>query len=544
MIRGTRLGSLGLAFALIVPAARAEEDAWRSVPVKGAKEGAPAASAAVGVSLDRPRPLANDSFSAPSSGVRPASYSESLPAPQIRGQSADLPTGALKKPSVWGEPVGSLPPGTVVSDSVPVPGRMIASSGGQAVPIAPMPVPEGAPTGPITALDGYDPAFGHRWGPLCRVRNWIHGCFDGACCDDGCSTANCFYADAEYLLWAIKGAAVPPLVTVGSANDPLPGALGMPGTRVLIGGTSIGGDARSGARITLGFWCDDCRDFAIEGSYFFLGQQTTRFGASSDGSTVLARPFYDPTVGTQPSTNSELVAFPNILAGTANVTLTTRLDGAEANFRANLCRGCCCRTDLLFGFRYIGLNDNLQIGESLTALAGSTAPGTTFVVSDRFSANNQFYGGQVGWDSEYRRGRWFLDLKGKVALGSNHEVVTIGGNTITTAPGGAPTNLSGGLLALSSNSGRFSRDMFVVAPEATLNLGYQVTPCMRVFVGYNILYLSNVVRAGNQIDPVVNPNLIPSTGGTTASLPARPAFAFKGTDFWAQGVNFGLEFRY
>jgi len=541
MTRGIRIGSLGLALVLLVPAVRAQEDAWRAVPKSGAKEGASGSPSVAGVSLDRPRPIANDSFSAPSSGVRPASYSESVPAPQVRAQSADLPTGT-RKPSVWGEPVGSLPPGTVVSESVPPPGRMIASSSSPTAPLSPIPAPEGVPTGPIPGVD--DSVWGMRWGPLCRVRNWIHGCFDGACCDDGCSQENCFYANAEYLIWAIKGAAVPPLVTVGSATDPLPGALGMPGTHVLIGGNSIGGDARSGARFTLGVWLDDCQDFAIEGSYFFLGQQTTRFGASSDGSVVLARPFFDPTVGTQPEANSELIAFPNTLAGSANVTLTTRLQGAEANFRANWCRGCCCRTDLLFGFRYIGLNDNLQISESLTTLGQSAVPGTTFDVSDRFSANNQFYGGQVGWDSEYRRGRWFLDCKCKVALGSNHETVTIGGNTITTAPGGTPTNLTGGLLALPSNIGRFNRDMFVVAPEATINIGYQVTPCMRVFVGYNILYLSNVVRAGNQIDPVVNPNLIPSTTGTTPSLPARPIFAFKGTDFWAQGVNLGLEFRY
>jgi hypothetical protein len=26
--------------------------------------------------------------------------------------------------------------------------------------------------------------------------------------------------------------------------------------------------------------------------------------------------------------------------------------------------------------------------------------------------------------------------------------------------------------------------------------------------------------------------------------PARPAFGFRETDFWAHGVNFGLEFKY
>jgi hypothetical protein len=558
MMSCTRFGSLGLALILIVSAARAGDDSWRAVPVGGAKDGgnASSSSAAPGVSLDRPvilqtpRPPTYDSFSPSNSGVRPASYSESVPpAPLVRGQSADASASTLKKPSVWGEPVGSLPPGTIVSGSVPVSGRVIAASDSPVVPMAPPTGPEMVTAPPMPTMDGCDPGCGLGWGPLCRVRNWIRGCFDGPCCDDGCSSANCFYADAEYLLWAIKGAAVPPLVTIGTGSNPTP-VLGMPGTQVLFGGNSIGGDARSGARVTLGFWCDDCRDFAIEGSYFFLGQQSTRFSASSDGSTVLGRPFFNPTIGSIPQADAELVAAPFTLAGTVNVALTTRLDGAEANFRANLCRSCCSRTDLLFGFRYVGLTDNLQIGEALTVIPpmpGVAPPvpvGTTFVVSDRFSASNNFYGGQVGTDTEYRRGRWFLDLKGKVALGSNHEVVTIGGNTIATAPGAAPANLTGGLLALPSNIGRFSRDMFVVAPEATINLGYQVTPGVRVFVGYNILYLSNVVRAGNQIDTVVNPTLIPSTTPSTPSLPSRPAFAFKGTDFWAQGVNFGLEYRY
>jgi len=50
------------------------------------------------------------------------------------------------------------------------------------------------------------------------------------------------------------------------------------------------------------------------------------------------------------------------------------------------------------------------------------------------------------------------------------------------------------------------------------------------------------VRAGNQIDLVVNPNLVPPP---IAPLdPLRPAFQFHGSDFWAQGMNLGLEFRF
>jgi len=167
--------------------------------------------------------------------------------------------------------------------------------------------------------------------------------------------------------------------------------------------------------------------------------------------------------------------------------------------------------------------------------------GGGFLVSDRFTTRNRFYGGQVGLDTELRRGRWFLDLKGKIALGSNNQVVNINGNTIITDPRTGTTALTGGLLALSTNSGHFTREMFAVAPEGTINVGYQISENVRAYVGYNLLYISDVVRPANQIDRAVNTNFLPPA---TPSLPVRPAFVFKGTDFWAQGLNFGLEFRY
>jgi hypothetical protein len=167
---------------------------------------------------------------------------------------------------------------------------------------------------------------------------------------------------------------------------------------------------------------------------------------------------------------------------------------------------------------------------------------TRHTLTDSFRTNNQFYGGQLGTVIEWRMGRWSVDLRGKVALGATRESARISGSEVDTNLGtGQQVQFASGLLALPTNSGHFSRDAFTVVPEAGLNVGYQVTDHMRLFVGYTLLYWSRVARPGQQIDTTLNTTQL--SGGQLVG-PARPAFAFHGTDFWAQGVNFGLELRY
>lgn len=85
-----------------------------------------------------------------------------------------------------------------------------------------------------------------------------------------------------------------------------------------------------------------------------------------------------------------------------------------------------------------------------------------------------------------------------------------------------------------------------MVPEATLNLGANVTRNLTAFVGYNFLYANHVLRPGNQIDRQVNPDQVPGFGGTTGVFagPARPQPLLNDSDFWAQGINFGLLLRY
>jgi hypothetical protein len=373
------------------------------------------------------------------------------------------------------------------------------------------------------------------------------------------ATGGRFYGSAEYLLWWIKGANAPPLVTTSPATAPqsTQGVLGQPGTVVLFGGSQITEQQNpfSGGRFFAGYQFGPCNLCAVEVGGFFLGRQTATFDANSPFPPVIARPFLANTPAGMME-NAELVASPGSnpgdlfsSAGGIHVAAPTQFYGLEANLKRNICCGCNYRLDVLGGYRYLNLSEGLFITENLVALRAVPATGMgvgdRIMVTDRFNTRNRFNGGQLGLGGEYRFGRLFVGGSIKVALGDVHQVVNIhGGTQITPAAGGPPTTFTSGLLALSSNSGTFSRDTFAVVPEGTLKIGYQITDNLRAFVGYNFLYISSVVRPGDQIDRVLNTNLIPPFTPTGPAGPPRPLVPFKTTDFWAQGLTFGVEWRY
>jgi hypothetical protein len=58
------------------------------------------------------------------------------------------------------------------------------------------------------------------------------------------------------------------------------------------------------------------------------------------------------------------------------------------------------------------------------------------------------------------------------------------------------------------------------------------------------MYWNNVVRPGSQINNNINLSQSQSLGTGSLSGPATPAPLFNRTDFWAQGLTLGLEFRF
>ena len=165
------------------------------------------------------------------------------------------------------------------------------------------------------------------------------------------------------------------------------------------------------------------------------------------------------------------------------------------------------RFDGLAGFRYLSLNENLNIVEQGNVINSSPdfpylTAGTTLYGADSFNTQNQFYGGQVGFICEYRLNRWVVNLRTTLALGDTNQNLQIWGKEVITS-NGTSVPFRGDLLTQRPpmNIGAYSRNQLSFVPEVGINLGYQVTDNLKLFVGYNFLFWTNVIRPADQIDP-------------------------------------------
>jgi len=398
-----------------------------------------------------------------------------------------------------------------------------------------------------------------------------------------------YWFRGDYLLWWTRGPRVAPLVSTG--------VIGEPGTEILFGNERVNGDSRSDFRINFGWWFHCGRTVGVEFDYFTLGDTGTdfRFQSSGEsGSPYYARPFYDVNPAVM-GENAEDVSHPTWLAGTVDGRIEESFESAGANLRLNLlcnmpccscgcgescdegcqpsgcgdscgpqagcagaarCRGlsslcdrlhrACYRVDFIAGYRHYALDDSLRVNESLYYREGHGfyPAGATFDILDSFRSHNDFHGGELGLVTQFYRNRWSLELLAKMALGNNCRVVNISGQTVFDShqPGDEPAVFDAGILAGDTNSGRYTSNEFVVIPQFGAELGYQLTCRLRAFVGYNFIYWANVARASEQVDYTLNSTYFPN-GGPVEGEP-RPEFVWNDSDFWAQGMNLGMEYRF
>lgn len=377
-----------------------------------------------------------------------------------------------------------------------------------------------------------------------------------------CSAPNqfciCFpshgWVQADYLNWYPSGMRTPPLVTTSTPSTidrAQAGVLELPTTSILFGGDDILDNSWSGFRIRFGWWLAALPGWGVEGEYVGFGERTESFYQKSDGTPIIARPFFNSLEGQE---DAQLVAYPNLISGDIAVDAISRFDGAAVRFRRQMCcqEGCgysniSCQTvptasrlDTTIGYRFWELKESLQVQEQLTTFPPD--PGA-FDIIDRFDTRNLFNGAELGVLWQGRRGWWSLDMLMRLGIGNNNQTVTINGSTAITE-NGTTTERSGGLLAQQgANIGTYERNQFTMVPELGATLGYQVTQRLRATMGYSLVYMGNVVRPGDQVDLNVNPTLLPSEN-VPFTGPLRPQFHFVETDYLIQGLNFGGEFRW
>jgi hypothetical protein len=364
-----------------------------------------------------------------------------------------------------------------------------------------------------------------------------------------------WWVSGEGLVFWSKSAPLPPTLTTFVPGSPsavtgFGGALNVPGT-IVLSPSNLNYDPSAGARFTAGHWLDPAHVWAVDVEGFFLGNQGARFSTASDGGLALRVPFTNvpPGTGFPPGSSSFVLADGGFAAGSQVVSATLQLWGTEGNVFYHLGQRGPVDITLLGGFRYLDLREGLTIVSNETLLAGTFGAPGSFTATDGFSTRNQFFGAQIGAKAQAQMGRFDGLVLAKVALGDNYETVGISGSSISSGFGGqfpaGGAMFPGGIFAQDSNIGQQSRNQFAAVPEVQAQVGYLLPFGVRAFVGYDLIYMSNVVRPGNQIDTTLNlSGAAGITPGAVFSGAARPAATFNNSSFWVQGINFGANFRF
>jgi len=168
--------------------------------------------------------------------------------------------------------------------------------------------------------------------------------------------------------------------------------------------------------------------------------------------------------------------------------------------------------------------------------------GEAIAYFDHFRVSNRYEVPEIGVSAELRYGRCFLQAAGKLGLGWLHQDTKTEGSTTQQLADGTVNLIPRGVLAPVSDAG--DRDRLAFLSELSVRAGFEVTSWCRLHVEYDLLFASQVLRAGQLIGGVASAQVpqLPSYDPNVAS-PGRGA-AVRGESFWVQGLAAGLEFRY
>jgi hypothetical protein len=525
-MRSMLAGALGLSLGLSAVAHAQQPAAGLGRPV-------PAAS------LGRPTPLYGDGGQQP---FQPAAYRGKRPVTVIPTDTAPIlaPIGDEQLPAP--KPMPMPADGGPGSTAVPPPGY------GAGAPTNPYYGPMAGPAyGPVAAPGGCASCAGAPGGevfmgdPGMMAGPWsAPGFFAG-----NPGGPNRFYASFDFLMWWTPTINTPVALAMAAPGPFVVGAPFPAGAFVAIGNTDLISEIRLGGRFNAGVWLDPCHALGLDGTFFFAGPSSRDITAVPPPGGSLWRPYTVinlPAPGA-PAPPPGVPNFADIVTGFINVHTDSFLMGGDINARRQILGGCGNFLDALIGFRYQHLDEALQISESSAAVGAAGALNLT----DRFATSNDFFGIQIGAVAHKQWGQWSADLTMKLGIGTTQSAVEASGTN--NFGGGVPANI--GLFVNDTNRGRYTSGTFSLIPEVGLNLGYNINPRTRIHIGYTAMWWTNVLRPGNQIDPIVDQTRVPIPPG--APVPAfqplspsgpHPILPFARSDYWAHGINIGIDFKW
>jgi hypothetical protein len=344
------------------------------------------------------------------------------------------------------------------------------------------------------------------------------------------------WTEFDVLAWWHKGRQIQPLLNTSPTGTPIGDAavIGTTGTTALFGNDKYGEDIRAGGRVNLGLWLDGDSSIGIGNRLTSVAGDDITYDNQSNGTEILGRPFFNVLLNDR---DALLLSYPGEFSGEFHATSSTNFIMNDFYARLRMSEDAVNRIDFLIGYEYARIGDDLIVRSSTTNInALDPAFGVTFDFRDEFRTVNKFDGVMIGLMGDYVRGRAKVSYLGKLGYGNLDERLIING-TGSASAGGASVPLNGGLLALPTNSGTHSWSRPVFVPEVNLNLHLQLTQRLDFSIGYSFVYFTNVLLAGDQVDRRLN--LSQQSGALTGQ--AFPLPQRNETDFWYQGLNFGLN---
>jgi len=407
------------------------------------------------------------------------------------------------------------------------------------------------------------------------------------------------WASADFLAWEIPNAHLPALAstlpvgvivadTTNEFRPPLPppalqtipnfAPVSIESAPTFADGNTLRSGVQLGARLSAGVWLNPEETFGLDTSFFFISNRTTGFHSSTGNSLdqfLLNFPFNSnvfvqtttTTATTPPTTTTTttlLQSFPTFVVRQTSANLlgtsSKGMWGGEINARCVWDPADAkdpfigYQVSGLAGFRYLDFHENLDVVNAVQLflppgfqdvnglgqpLNTNLPTNISYSTADGIRTGNQFYGGQVGIDCSWYLAQLLGDISIKAGLGVMHQTVDILGTIQMNG-----TSTPGGLLSSPLDQGPHGSNRIAVVPEIDAKLGYQILPSLRAFIGYDFLFLSSVVRPGDQVG-LSSSNIQASVAGTTSQISvSQPTFRSNTTTLTVNGINFGMEFRY